>query len=162
MIKKLILRIKHSLIGYKTRCFIFGKTKTNSKDMKQIEELQKDLTNMVRERMLLMIESKTLKINNDSKLSEVNDQIEKIESEIRIIKQQKPKYYFSFDYINKDFGQVKMLFQTIHHSEIDCNVDTRIGDVKSEKFRELYTELIEKYILVTMCEINNIVIYRIK
>lgn len=83
MINKLILRIKHSKLGYKTRTLIFGKQKTNSKDMKEIEKLETELHDLIKEKFFE---------NDEIKSNDLQLKISKIESDINYIRKNQNKY----------------------------------------------------------------------
>ena len=128
MIKKLILRIKHSLIGYKTRCFIFGKTKTNSKDMKQIEKLRSELSELRKEHFFE---------DNEIKQQELQQKIGEVESQIEYIRNVQQKYILRIvttvgdTWIDPYYSTTKLLLtQPINLSE--SNISKDLSELKIE------------------------------
>ena len=159
MIKKLILRIKHSLIGYKTRCFIFGKTKTNSKDMKQIEELRSE------------IESEFTKLISESNKSEINKLKNSIKEKSKLIKKISGNILYQYrariDFKCLDLHNVEtesFIYVDHYSPNFDLKINSVVDILNSEEIDliKLKIEILLNFELVNEENITKLQVVRIK
>lgn len=153
MIKKLILRIKHSLIGYKTRCFIFGKTKTNSKNMKQIEELRSEIEKIFTEQIALSLDKSN--VEKQIKFKENKKRLSELQKAIETISKNCNKYLITIN-------QESNISEIIYLNFIDLNIDSWNNILPNCEEYERFKVEVAEFLVRKYCDFDSIEIKRIK
>lgn len=129
--------------------------------MKTIKELENDLLKVKKERLILKLGQQYSDINNDEQIKKLESIGNELLKQIYDLKKEKNQYFVSFNYTSTD-SYYRTLFQTIHFSDYECNINTRKEkSTENSEFRSLRQEIIEKYIQDYMENISNLEIIRI-
>ncbi|NOU16141.1 MAG: hypothetical protein HOO91_01090 [Bacteroidales bacterium] len=130
--------------------------------MEKIETLKSQLKVIKRKLIELRLEESFKKIDNESKINELEKEGNEIIQEISSIRNKKNQYFVSFNYENIITNYNVNVFNIIHCSDIDCKINTRTKFLNNEnEYIKLRNEIIEKYISDYMYRINNLEIIRI-